>query len=77
MNKENSKTRCSSKQISAQTEKTPPYVNHGGRFVTLNIQNSKHRQSFCAKILNVTDKYVTFENVNDGSIKKIAKTSIL
>ena len=62
---------------SCEAEKLPHYVNHNGRFVSLKTRSSRGEKSYCAKIVRITENYVTFINVNDKSLVKVSKNSII
>lgn len=64
-------------QKSCKSEKEPHYLNHKGRFIGLKTLTSRGQQSYCAKIVRITEKYVTFINVNDNSLVKVSKSSII
>lgn len=52
--------------------------NHGGRFITLNTQTKKDgRQSYCAKILSISNSYVTFLDVNSKVTRKVSTASLV
>lgn len=51
-------------------------TNHGGRFVTLNIRNKQRSERVCAKIVKLTDSYVTFYDVNARSTRKVLRSSV-
>jgi hypothetical protein len=76
MNKQN-KTKTETAKIVAQTPVAHPYTNHRGRFITLHTRSKRGQQKFCAKILSISNNYVTFVNVNNGEVLKVAKTSIV
>lgn len=76
MNKQN-KTKTEAAKTVAKTPVAHPYTNHRGRFIALNIRSKKGQQKFCAKILSISNNYVTFVNVNNGEVLRVAKTSIL
>lgn len=61
-----------------QTTKSPSTIlaNHGGRFVTLNIRNRSKSERVCAKIVKLTDNYVTFYDVNARATRKVSRSSI-
>lgn len=80
MNKPNKTKTETAKTVAKTVAKTPvahPYTNHRGRFIALNIRSKKGQQKFCAKILSISNNYVTFVNVNNGEVLRVAKTSIL
>jgi hypothetical protein len=78
MNKQNkTKTKTETAKIVAQTPAPHPYTNHRGRFITLHTRSKRGQQKFCAKILSISNNYVTFINVNNGEVLKVAKTSII
>lgn len=59
-----------------QTSKS--YQNHKGRFVSLKTKTKdENPRSFCAKILNETDCYLTFFDVNSKQMIKVSKKSII
>jgi hypothetical protein len=58
-------------------EKQPHYLNHKGRFIGLKTRSSRGEKSYCAKIIRITENYVTFLNVNDQSLVKVSKNSII
>jgi hypothetical protein len=64
-------------QKSRESEKQPHYVNHKGRFIGLKTRSSRGEKSYCAKIIRITENYVTFINVNDNSLVKVSKNSIV
>jgi hypothetical protein len=64
-------------QNSCDPEKQPHYLNHKGRFVGLKTRSSRGEKSYCAKIIRITENYVTFLNVNDQSLVKVSKNSII
>lgn len=67
-----------SKSNTNQTNKlNQTLVAHGGRFTTLNISNKSKRERVCAKILKVTDSYVTFFDVNAKKQRKVSRSSIV
>ena len=76
MNKQN-KIKTEKVKIEAQTPADHPYANHRGRFITLHTRSKRGQQKFCAKILSISNNYVTFINVNNGEVLKVAKTSIV
>ena len=76
MNKQN-KTKTETVNTVAKTPVVHPYTNHRGRFIALRIRLKKGQQKFCAKILSISNNYVTFVNVNNGEVLRVAKTSIL
>lgn len=52
--------------------------NHGGRFITLNTETKKAgRQSYCAKILSISNSYVTFLDVNSKETRKVSTASLV
>jgi len=64
-------------QKSCEAEKLPYYLNHKGRFIGLKTRSSRGEKSYCAKIVRITENYVTFFNVNDQSLVKVSKNSII
>jgi hypothetical protein len=66
-----------SAQNSRELEKPPHYLNHKGRFIGLKTRSSRGEKSYCAKIVRITENYVTFINVNDQSLVKVSKNSII
>jgi hypothetical protein len=64
-------------QNSCESEKQPHYLNHKGRFIGLRTRSSRGEKSYCAKIIRITENYVTFLNVNDQSLVKVSKNSII
>lgn len=64
-------------QNSHEAEKQPHYLNHKGRFIGLKTRSSRGEKSYCAKIIRITENYVTFINVNDQSLVKVSKNSIV
>ena len=62
---------------SREVEKQPHYLNHKGRFIGLKIRSSRGEKNYCAKIIRITENYVTFINVNDQSLVKVSKNSII
>ena len=64
-------------QTSREAEKLPHYLNHKGRFIGLKTRSSRGEKSYCAKIIRITENYVTFINVNDNSLVKVSKNSIV
>ena len=64
-------------QQPCEAEKFPHYLNHKGRFIGLKTRSSRGERSYCAKIIRITENYVTFINVNDKSIVKVSKNSII
>jgi hypothetical protein len=75
VNKEKNSTVNSQK--SCEAEKLPYYLNHRGRFIGLKTRSSRGEKSYCAKIVRITENYVTFLNVNDHSLVKVSKNSII
>jgi hypothetical protein len=54
------------------------YSSHRGRFLSLRTRTEKGgERSFCAKILRESPFYVTFLDVKNGSVVKVAKSSII
>jgi hypothetical protein len=64
-------------QKSREAEKLPYYLNHKGRFIGLKTRSSRGEKSYCAKIVRITENYVTFLNVNDKSLVKVSRNSII
>ena len=64
-------------QKSCEAEKQPHYLNHKGRFIGIKTRSSRGEKSYCAKIIRITENYVTFLNVNDQSLVKVSKNSII
>lgn len=62
---------------SREAENLPHYLNHKGRFIGLKTRSSRGEKSYCAKIIRITENYVTFINVNDNSLVKVSKNSIV
>jgi hypothetical protein len=67
--------------MSKRKQNTPTTLerieNHKGRFVTVSARRNGEVSTFCAKVVNISPNYVTFNNVNGGETVKVAKTSLV
>lgn len=54
------------------------FPNHKGRFISIQtFTRNSGPQSYSAKILKESSHYVTFLNVKNGEVVKVAKSSII